>query len=119
MGTAPDRSVSPASPIPNSGSLNILKQTESIRINTDNQNGVEQAKQRQRSISQLPIEPQMRPLMANGADVSVKASKPAQEQNINNSEMEEIDESEIDYEGEEKAHDKVNQIPNSQVNRNQ
>ena len=30
-----------------------------------------------------------------------------------------MDESEIDYEGEEKAHDRVNQIPNSQVNRNQ
>lgn len=33
--------------------------------------------------------------------------------------FDEVDESEIEYEGEEKAHDKVNQIPNSQVNRNQ
>jgi hypothetical protein len=33
--------------------------------------------------------------------------------------FDDIDESEIDYEGEDKAHDRVNQIPNSQVNRNQ
>ena len=33
--------------------------------------------------------------------------------------FDEVDESEIEYVGEEKAHDKVNQIPNSQVNRNQ
>ena len=33
--------------------------------------------------------------------------------------FDDVDESEIDYEGEEKAHDRVNQIPNSQVNRNQ
>jgi hypothetical protein len=33
--------------------------------------------------------------------------------------FDDVDESEIEYDGEEKAHDKVNQIPNSQVNRNQ
>lgn len=32
--------------------------------------------------------------------------------------FDDVDESEIEYDGEEKAHDKVNQIPNSQVNRN-
>ena len=56
--------------------------------------------------------------MTPGTDMSIKASKPIQELNMNNTEMDEVDESEIDYEGEEKAHDKVNQIPNSQVNRN-
>ena len=33
--------------------------------------------------------------------------------------IDDVDDSEIEYDGEEKAHDKVNQIPNSQVNRNQ
>ena len=42
-------------------------------------------------------------------------SKPADRQE----DFDDVDESEIDYEGEEKAHDRVNQIPNSQVNRNQ
>jgi len=52
-----------------------------------------------------------------GAGPSKAASKvvqvPGQE------DFDEVDESEIEYSGEEKAHDKVNQIPNSQVNRNQ
>ena len=33
--------------------------------------------------------------------------------------LEDVDESEMDYDSEDRAHDRVNMIPNSQVNRNQ
>lgn len=32
--------------------------------------------------------------------------------------LEDVDESEMDYDSEDRAHDRVNMIPNSQVNRN-
>ena len=61
------------------------------------------------------------------ATVALPPQEPAKPDNKNakgkksdrQEDFDDVDESEIDYEGEEKAHDRVNQIPNSQVNRNQ
>ena len=57
--------------------------------------------------------------MPGGIEMSVKAAMPLQDQKNHQSELDEVDESEIDSAAEEKAHDKVNMIPNSQVTRNQ